>query len=393
MSGEGPPGRFYAVAIAAGFAFASMAVAVPLYVVAVGASAGVAGDILALGTLSVAVGALVAGRLGGRAAGGARLLGLGVAVTAAGSLVLAATDGVALLAAGVSVVGTGIGIFWVSSQLILSARAGRPDGARAFLLHYAVYTLGAVLGSSATGALASGARALGFGTVSGIHAGSALAVFAAALACAAWRSRSSCSAAAAPSSGAPSAQARRLDVQVPDLLLVAALGLLLPLAPVVLARNFGLAPFSVGLVMGGVAVSKIAGTFAARLVSRASGPRRTILILLLSGAAFSVLLCSALTLSLFVTTLFATALTATGAWPLVVDAAQARVAPAARRGLTVRWNAREYVLIAASTAASGWLLTTLGSAVPLFALSAFLFAGAAASAAVVLRRPVWLPSY
>src|SRR5207253_2655972 len=119
-------------------------------------------------------------------------------------------------------------------------------------------------------------------------------------------------------------------------------------------------PFSIGLVMAGVALSKIVGTFVARLITSASGPRRTILILLAAGASFSLLLCSALTLSLFVTTLFATALAGTGAWPLVVDAGQARVDPSARRSLTVRWNAREYGLIAAATATSGWLLTTLG---------------------------------
>ena len=63
--------------------------------------------------------------------------------------------------------------------------------------------------------------------------------------------------------------------------------------------------------------------------------------------------------------------------------------PAARRSLTVRWNVREYALIAATTLVSGWLLTTLGSAIPLFALAAFLFACSAGSAAILLRRPIW----
>ena len=59
---SGPPRRFYLVAVGAGFAFASMAIAVPLHVVAAHAQASVAGDVLALGTIAVAVGALAAGR-------------------------------------------------------------------------------------------------------------------------------------------------------------------------------------------------------------------------------------------------------------------------------------------------------------------------------------------
>lgn len=389
MTAERPPRRFYAVAVGAGFAFANMAIAVPLHVVATGAKAAVAGDVLAASTIAVAAGALLAGRIGSHSGPGPRLLRVALAVCVAGSLTLVAATGVALLALGSCVVGLGIGIFWVASQLILSRRAGETDGAHAFLFHYAAYTFGTVAGSSLTGGFASGARALGLATLTGIRASSLLAVAVALVALALWRACAAFARGAAPPPAAAEQSSRQLVVQVPDLLLVTALALLLPLAPVVLSREFGLAPFAIGLVTGGVALSKIAGTFVARLIARASGPRRTILILLAAGASFCLLLCSALTLSLFVTTLFATALAATGAWPLVVDAAQARVEPAARRSLAVRWNAREYGLIAVTTAVSGWLLTTLGSAIPLFALAAFLFACAAASAAILLRRPVW----
>jgi len=41
------------------------------------------------------------------------------------------------------------------------------------------------------------------------------------------------------------------------------------------------------------------------------------------------------------------------------------------------------------TAAAGWVLTALGSAIPVFAIAALLFVGAAASASLQLRRPVW----
>jgi MFS family permease len=386
MTAERPPRRFYAVAVGAGFAFASMAIAVPLHVVAVGAKAAVAGDLLAVSTIAIALGALAAGRIG---TGGPRTLTVALAVIGVGSLTLVAANGIALLGLGAAIVGGGIGMFWVASQLILSRRAGEPEGARAFLFHYAAYTFGTVSGSSLTGGLASAAKALGFSTVTGIRASSVVAVAAAIVAFVVWRGCAAFVAGAPAPAVEPVQQSRQLAVQVPDLLLVAALALLLPLAPVVLAREFGLAPFSIGLVMGGVALSKIAGTFVARLITSASGPRRTILILLAAGASFCLLLCSAITLSLFVTTLFAVALTGTGVWPLVVDAGQARVEPGARRSLTVRWNAREYILIAVATALSGWLLTTVGSAVPIFALAALLFACSAGSAAILLRRPVW----
>jgi hypothetical protein len=391
MTDDRPSRRFYVVAACVGFAFANLAIAVPLHVVATGAKAAAAGDVLASGTISIAFGALVAGAVGTHRRAGSSMLKLALAVTAAGALTLAAATGLGVLAAGAVVVGTGIGMFWVASQQILGRRSGEPDSAHGFLAHYAIYTLGGVAGSSVTGAFASGARALGATPVVGIRASSVLAAAILAVALSIWRGPALAAAAGGDSSPAPAPPSRQLAVQVPDLLLVAALALLLPLAPLVLARDFRLSPFATGLVMAGVAASKIAGTLAARLIARGSGPRRTILLLLAGGTSFCLLLCAAFTLSLFVTALFATALAATGAWPLVVDAAQARVDPAARSGLTVRWNAREYALIAATTLTAGWLLTTIGSAVPLFVLAAVLFAGSAASAAVLLRRPVWRP--
>ncbi len=143
--------------------------------------------------------------------------------------------------------------------------------------------------------------------------------------------------------------------------------------------------------MGAVALSKIAGTFAAQAISHLSGQARAIVLLLASGASFCLTLCVALTVSVFVAALLATALAATGAWPLVVDSAQARVEPDRRRGLTVLWNVREYSVIAAATLASGWLFGAFGTPAPLFVIAAVLFAAAAVSSVGVLRRPVWLP--
>ncbi|TML85569.1 MAG: hypothetical protein E6G08_14130 [Actinobacteria bacterium] len=310
---SGPPRRFYLVAVGAGFAFASMAIAVPLHVVAAHAQASVAGDVLALGTIAVAVGALAAGRLGSGA------LGVALAVAAGGSATLVAATSVVPLAVGAVVVGAGIGMFWVASQLILARRAGEPDGAKAYLLHYAAYTFGAVAGSTVTSALAL-----------------AGAVFAAVV----WRGCARYVVSTLPQP-AGETRSRQLAVQVPDLLLVSALALLLPL---VLACEFGLAPFSIGIVMGSVALAKIVGPFVARAITRTRAgahdpdpPRRE------RGVLRAALLRA-----------YAVALRdgaarnrarGTGAWPLVVDAAQARVEPAERRTLTVRWNAREYVLM------------------------------------------------
>jgi MFS family permease len=384
---DAPPRRFFAVATGAGLAFSGMAISVPLHVVAAHRDAATAGDILAAATVAIAAGAAAAGTLAQRLRGGPRVLAAALAVVAAGTGVLAAATGIALLALGAVVVGAGIGLFWVASQLILSRRAGMPGSARGFLHHYASYTAGGVAGSALTGALANGAQLLGLSTLTGLRIASLTIAAVTVSTLALWRRCVRDALVAAPP--ADRVRAQTLAMQVPDLLLVGALALLLPLAPVVLAREFHLSPFATGIVMAGVALSKIAGTVAARLISQASGQRRTVLILLLSGACFSLLLCTALTLSVFVAALFTTALVTTGAWPLVVDAAQARVDPSARRSLTVLWNTREYTLIAAMTAISGWLLTTLGTAAPVFALAAAMFATAAATSAAVLRRPLW----
>jgi hypothetical protein len=183
-------------------------------------------------------------------------------------------------------------------------------------------------------------------------------------------------------------------MQLPDLLLVAALGLVLPLAPVVLVREFHLAPLVIGITVGGVQAGKIAGTLTARGLTRASGNRRVILLLLASGAALSLTLVGAVVdgrAGLFVLGLVATAFVSTGAWPLIVDSALARTEPASRPSATIAWNACEYGVIAAATVGSGWLLAELRNPQILFGLAAALLAGAAVCAALVLRWPVHAP--
>jgi predicted MFS family arabinose efflux permease len=178
-------------------------------------------------------------------------------------------------------------------------------------------------------------------------------------------------------------------VQVPDLLLVAGWALLLPLAPVVLSEGYGLGPLAIGVVMSALSVAKIGGTFVARALSRRRGPRRTTVVMLAGAAALCLSLCIAGGASVFVAVLLATTVATAGAWPLVVDAAQARVPPERRQGLSVVWNAREYVVVAAATFVAGRVLGAFSSAAPLFVLAAILIAAAALVAAAVTRRPVW----
>jgi MFS family permease len=391
MTGAGlPPRRFFLAATAVGLAFANTAVAVPLLVLALHGNPALVGGLLGAATISVALGA-VAGGAAARRAGGTRALALALALVTAGSSLLALATRVGLVAAAATLVGAGVGIFWVASQLVLGRRSGGPGSERGFLLHYATYTFGAVVGSSMTGAVAALGTLAGLGHATAIRASAALAAVTLLAALVAWWPCARRRGAEPRPNRLRIGPARHLGLQSSDLLLVAALGMLLPITPVVLARGYHLSPFVIGLVMGVVSLAKIAGTGTARVLSRASGHRSTILFLLGGAAAFSSLLTIALTPAAFVAALLVTALAGTGAWPLVVDSAQARVPPDRRHGLTVLWNAREYTVIAAATAGSGWLLGVFGTPKPLFVVAALLIAAAAVRSRAVLGRPVWRP--
>jgi MFS family permease len=387
-----PSRRFYATAFGVGAAFANMGVAVPLQVAALGGRPTLAGALLAAGTVAIAFGALVAGAVSPRIGGGPRTLALALAVCGTGSLVFSATTSVIGIAAGGVLVGTGIGLFWVSSQLVLGRRSGTPGSASAFAVHFATYTLGAVLGSSLTGGIAAVSDALGLAAATGIRLSSLAGVAVTSVALALWWPCAVRLEPAGDKAALRFAPSRHLAVQLPDLLLVSALAFLLPLAPTVLAHGYHLGPLVIGFVMSGVSGAKIAGTFTARALARSGGARRGIVFLLAGGGVVCVLLCLALDAPSFVAALLVTALLVAGAWPLVVDSAQARVPPESRHDLTVVWNAREYGVIAVATFLAGWLLATLGRPEPLFALAALLIVAAAACSAVMLRRPVWQPS-
>jgi MFS family permease len=378
--------RFLIAAFAGGMSFATISVAIPLELSALGAHPGLVGAVLAAGTGSVAAGAACAGAAAS-VLGGRRTLALALAISGIGTLVLGATGSTPGVTTAAVLVGLGIGLFWVASHLVLGQRAGNAGSEVGFLTHYAAYTLGAVIGSACTGLIVAGATHSGFAACTGVRLAAMLGTAATICGLVAWLPLAERG--TAPARRTRLGPATHLAVQVPDLLLVAGWALLLPLAPVVLSEGYGLGPLAIGVVMSALSVAKIGGTFVARALSRRRGPRRTTVVMLAGAAALCLSLCIAGGASVFVAVLLATTVATAGAWPLVVDAAQARVPPERRQGLSVVWNAREYVVVAAATFVAGRVLGAFSSAAPLFVLAAILIAAAALVAAAVTRRPVW----
>ena len=378
--------RFLIAAFAGGMSFATISVAIPLELSALGAHPGLVGAVLAAGTGSVAAGAACAGAAAS-VLGGRRTLALALAISGIGTLVLGATGSTPGVTTAAVLVGLGIGLFWVASHLVLGQRAGNAGSEVGFLTHYAAYTLGAVIGSACTGLIVAGATHSGFAACTGVRLAAMLGTAATICGLVAWLPLAERG--TAPARRTRLGPATHLAVQVPDLLLVAGWALLLPLAPVVLSEGYGLGPLAIGVVMSALSVAKIGGMFVARALSRRRGPRRTTVVMLAGAAALCLSLCIAGGASVFVAVLLATTVATAGAWPLVVDAAQARVPPERRQGLSVVWNAREYVVVAAATFVAGRVLGAFSSAAPLFVLAAILIGAAALVAAAVTRRPVW----
>ncbi len=387
-----PESGFYPVAALSGLSFGVLAVAVPLHVAAMHLPATLAGQLLASVTVAVALAALSAGVVG-RMVGSARnLLVASVAVSGCGQAVLLAASSTTRMVVGTAFVGAGIGLFWVSSQTLLGRSSGGEGSERAFAHHYAAYTLGVAGGSAIVGTAAAILRHAGIGEADAIQLSYGLGLAAMLAGLALWRPRRQRD--AVPRGLRPRTSPQAVAVQLPDLLLVSALAMMLPLTPIVLLRDFHLAPFVVGLTVACVQAGKIGGALAGRIITRESGHRRAILLLLGAGAVLSLALCastSTVGAPLFVLALIATSFVATGAWPLIVDSGLARIEPGTRPNVTVTWNAFEYGVIATMTALSGWLLASLHSPELLFALGAALLAAAAVSAGFVLRLPVYAP--
>jgi hypothetical protein len=384
---------FFAAAGLSGMAFGVLAVAVPMHVAALHRPASVAGQLLASVTIAVALGALAAGPLG-RLVGSARnVLALSMAVSAAGQVVLLAVTEPTPMLAGTVLAGLGIGLFWVSSQTLLGRASGSEGSERNFAYHYAAYTLGVAAGSALAGVAVGSLRWAGADETLAVRMSYAVGAAAMLAALALWRPERR-RGEEAPRQVHPRIAAGAVAMQLPDLLLVSALALMLPLVPLVLVRQFHLAPLVVGLTFAAVQGGKVAGSLTGRITCREHGHRVAILGLLATGAVLSLLLSvstNVLGAPLFIAVLIATAFVTTGAWPLIVDSALARTAPADRPGATVTWNVCEYGVIAIMTAMSGWLLASFHRPALLFTLGAAFLAASTAAAAVVLLRPVHVP--
>jgi len=371
-------------ALGAGISYANLAVALPLIVLAEGRTAFVAGVLIGVNTIAFAVGALLALPLR-RAESG---VALGLATIAAGDLVLVVSSANGWLAAGALVHGTGMGLFWVGVQAALGRRSGNAGSERAFVGQYAVYILGTATGGALTGGAIAVLRVLGVGNATSIRLtfaiGAATTLGAIPLVTV-WL-RTVGAHALVRSRPRP---LHGLALQLPDLLLVSAMGMLLNLAPVVLDQDFGFAPLSIGIVTGMIAAAKIAGSFAAGRVVLALDSRNTVGAMLAASALAAAVLAGTQQAWLYVLLTVAATFFGIGVWPIVVDGALARVSPHQRSGLTIAWNVREYTTIAATTALGGYLLDVSARPTLLLALSAGLLGAAAVSALAVLRRPVY----
>jgi MFS family permease len=314
----------------------------------------------------------------------------GLAAIAAGDVVLLASSAHPALAAGALVHGTGMGLFWVGVQASLGRRSGAARSQRAFVGQYVVYITGSAVGAALTGATIATLGALGVANSASIRASFAVGAVCSLLALPAavsWLRRTE----------APPVAPRRppplggFALQLPDLLLVAAMGMLLNLAPVVLDHEFRFTPLAIGLVSGAIAAAKIGGSLTAGRLTHSAGSRRTVGSMLGCSALAAAVLVATHQALLYVFLTVAASFLAIGVWPVVVDGALARVSPEERHGLSVVWNVREYVAIAATTALGGYLLDVSDRPTLLLGLATALLATAAVSALAMFGRPVYAP--
>jgi MFS family permease len=376
-----------ASALGAGISYSNLAVALPLLVLAEHGSALLAGALLAANTVAFSLGALLALALRRGESG----VVAGLACIAAGDLLLIAAPPRGALVVGALVHGCGMGLFWVGVQASLGRRSGETGSQRAFVLQYVVYIAGSATGAALTGGTIAVLRAFGVSHATSIRVSFVVGATAALLAVPSalvWLRRTT---GAVPALRLRPQPLRGFALQLPDLLLVAAMGMLLNLAPVVLSDDFHFTPLAVGVVSGAVAAAKIGGSITAGRVAHTAGSRRTVAAMLAGSALAAAVLAGTHQAYLYVFLTVATAFLAIGVWPIVVDGALARVSPEERYGLAIVWNVREYAAIAATTALGGYLLDVSARPTLLLALAAVLLATAAVSALAVLGRPVYAP--
>ena len=372
---------------AAGIAYSNLAIGLPLLLLAQGRTAFIAGSLIALNTIAISLGALLALALRRPETG----VAYGLCLIAAGAATLVLPPFTASMAFGALVHGAGHGLFWVGVLGGLGRRAGQRGSERAFVSQYSIYVCGGVVGGVLTGLGVAALRALGaektmsisltflIGTIT------ALAALPPVLS---WLRNVSTAMARRPRLTLVAGFA----LQTPDLFLVGAMGMLISLAPVVLSDVFALTPFAIGLASGAIALAKVAGSFAAGRIARAAGARKAVgLMLAASAISAGALIGSAQPLLYIALTVSATFF-GIGAWPIIVDGALARIRPADRARVTIAWNVREYTAIALATVAGGYLLDAATSPAILLSFATALLGCAALSALFVLRAPTQVPT-
>jgi MFS family permease len=375
-----------ASALGAGISYSNLAVALPLLVLAEHGSSFLVGALLAAETVAFSLGALLAIGLRRSESG----VATGLAAIAVGDVLLIAAPVREALFAGALVHGIGMGLFWVGVQASLGRRSGAEGSQRVFVIQYVVYVSGSAAGGALTGAAIATLRWLGIAHAASIRASFVIGIASALLALPAavsWLRRVEIQRVARlrppPLSG--------FALQLPDLLLVAAMGLMLNFAPVVLTHVFHFRPLAVGAVAGGIAAAKIGGSVTADRLARAAGSKLAVGAMLGCSALAAAVLAGTHRAWLYIALTIAATFLAIGVWPVVVDAALARVSPEDRHGLAVVWNVREYIAIGAATVLGGYLLDVSARPTLLLAASAGLLAAAAVSALAVLGRPVYVP--
>ncbi|WP_248761109.1 MFS transporter [Pseudarthrobacter sp. SSS035] len=366
------PTQFLCIALLAGFCSSNAVVGLPLLVNASASPSSYMGFLLALLPLGTALGAFVTAPVRNRLGSAAATLSGAIFVLVIGSVTLTVSTATLALAIGMILVGMGEGIFWVCSQVLLSINSQSAGNHSAYLSQYALYTAGVFIGAALTGAFVAVLEAIGTESLLAGRVSLGLGVAASATAFLVWwPKRWSIVDAAGRAIISWRIITHGLTLQVQDLLIVSALAVVSLLAPLTLLDTFSFSPFAVGAAMGCIALSKIAGTIAARFSTRAFGSRKTVLASLITG----LVACPVLALSgapvYFVVAMFLASMSLTGIWPLIVAEAQ-NAAPISLRGhAAVAWNIREYIVIAASGVAGTWLYSNLGRPM-MFAAAALL---------------------
>lgn len=384
------PKHFLVVALIAGIASSNAAVGIPLQVVASSRPASTMGLLLALIPLGTAVGALLTAPIRNRVGNAAATLSQSILVTAIGCLVLMTPITILSLFGGAALVGIGGGMFWVCSQVLLSANSGQHGSESSFLVHFAVYTSGILLGSVLTGALVTVVEASGMNSLAATQLSLVIGSTASIAAYATWwPKRLTIKDAAGRVALGWRILTSGLSLQIPDLFIVATLSIVSLLSPLVLLDTFSFSSFAVGITAGGIAVSKIVGTMLARQVMSAFETRITILAFLFAGLLACAILALTSEPSLFVIALLFASLAITGVWPLVVAAAHTQTLSTLRGDAAVAWNVREYTVIAAFGAVGTWLYAT-SSRFVMFAAAILLLLLAVGYTARGLYRPPFI---